>query len=152
MVLKRAGYKVYTGVTNYKEVNFVALKDDNVLYVQATYLLVDENTINRKYSPLEQIADNYEKVVVSLDDVAFPLEQYKRGISDLKNTCIQNIMTNRKKPQQFYVLGFFSHRRCRLNIIMAIGGLTCKLGVLCFYSSPVLIDSFVLRNPPLAKP
>lgn len=81
LILKRAGYKVYTGVTNKKEVDFVALKDDNILYVQATYLLVDENTIHREYTPLEQIADNYEKVVVSLDDIAFPL---KDGIKHIQ--------------------------------------------------------------------
>ena len=33
----------------------------------------------------------------------------------------------------------------------ASGGLTCKLGALCFYSSSVLADSFVLRNPPERK-
>jgi predicted AAA+ superfamily ATPase len=52
-------------------VDFVALKNDKILYVQATYLLIDEKTIDREYSPLESIADNYEKVVVSLDDVQF---------------------------------------------------------------------------------
>jgi len=31
------------------------------------------------------------------------------------------------------------------------GGLMCKLGVLCFYSSSVQVDSFVLRNPPERK-
>ncbi len=33
----------------------------------------------------------------------------------------------------------------------ASDGLTCKLGALCFYSSSVLVDSFVLRNPPERK-
>jgi hypothetical protein len=33
----------------------------------------------------------------------------------------------------------------------ASGGLTCKLGALCFYSSSVQVDSFVLRNPPERK-
>jgi hypothetical protein len=28
------------------------------------------------------------------------------------------------------------------------GGVTCKLEALCFYSSSVLVDSFVLQNPP----
>jgi hypothetical protein len=37
------------------------------------------------------------------------------------------------------------------NTGFASGGLTCKLGALCFYSSSVLIDSFVLRNPPERK-
>ena len=75
--LKRAGYQVYTGVFRDKEVDFVALKDDGILYVQATYLLIDEKTIEREYSPLESIADNYEKVVVSLDDIHLP---QKNGI------------------------------------------------------------------------
>ena len=75
--LKRAGYKVYSGVFRNKEIDFVALKDDRILYVQATYLLLDEKTIEREYSPLEAIPDNYEKIVVSLDDIRFP---QKNGI------------------------------------------------------------------------
>jgi len=75
--LKRAGFKVYTGVFRNKEVDFVALKNDSVLYVQATYLMMDESTIEREYSPLESISDNYEKIVVSLDDIQFP---QKNGI------------------------------------------------------------------------
>jgi predicted AAA+ superfamily ATPase len=75
--LKRAGYQVYTGVAREKEVDFVALKGDKILYVQATYLLVDEKTIEREYSPLESISDNYEKIVVSFDDLTFP---QKNGI------------------------------------------------------------------------
>ena len=75
--LKRAGFKVYTGVFRDKEVDFVALKDDKILYVQASYLMIDESTIEREYAPLESIADNYEKIVVSLDDIQFPL---KNGI------------------------------------------------------------------------
>jgi len=75
--LKRAGYQVYTGVFREKEVDFVALKEDKILYVQATYLLIDEKTIAREYSPLESIADNYDKIVVSLDEIQFP---QKNGI------------------------------------------------------------------------
>ena len=75
--LKRAGFKVYTGVFREKEVDFVALKGDKILYVQATYLMIDDSTIEREYAPLESISDNYEKVVVSLDDIQFP---QKNGI------------------------------------------------------------------------
>ena len=77
LILKRANYKVYTGVFRDKEIDFVALKDDKILYVQATYLLIDEKTIEREYSPLESIKDNFEKIVVSLDDVQF---SQKKGI------------------------------------------------------------------------
>ena len=72
--LKRAGYNVYTGVFRNKEVDFVALKGDKVLYIQATYLMIDEQAIEREYSPLKSISDSYEKIVVSLDDVRFPQE------------------------------------------------------------------------------
>ena len=37
------------------------------------------------------------------------------------------------------------------NTSFASGGVTCKLGALCFYSSSVLVDSFELRNPPERK-
>ena len=37
------------------------------------------------------------------------------------------------------------------NTGFASGGVTWKLGALCFYSSVVLVDSFVLRNPPERK-
>ncbi len=37
------------------------------------------------------------------------------------------------------------------NTGFASGGVTCKLGALCFYSSSVLVDSVVLRNPPERK-
>ena len=37
------------------------------------------------------------------------------------------------------------------NTGFASGGVTCKLEALCFYSTSLLIDSFVLRNPPERK-
>ncbi len=37
------------------------------------------------------------------------------------------------------------------NTGFASGGVTCKLGSLCFFSSSVLADSFVLLNPPEHK-
>lgn len=55
-----------------KEVDFVALKDDNILYVQVTYLLIDEQTITREYASLKSIKDSYRKIVVSLDDIKLP--------------------------------------------------------------------------------
>ncbi len=42
-------------------------------------------------------------------------------------------------------------RKKAANTGFASGGLTCKLGALCFYSSSVLVDSFVLRNTPEGK-
>lgn len=67
-----AGYTVYVGSIKDKEVDFVACKNDRRIYVQATYMLVEEATIEREYSPLQLVPDNYEKLVVSLDDIQLP--------------------------------------------------------------------------------
>lgn len=78
--LRRAGYDVYVGAMRDKEVDFVAKKADRVIYIQSTYLMVDEQTAKREYAPLQAIQDNYEKVVVSLDDVALPSNEGIRHI------------------------------------------------------------------------
>ncbi len=67
--LLRAGYMVYTGSWRNKEVDFVAIKGDRKIYIQSTYLMTDDTTFRREFAPLEGIEDNYEKYVVSLDDV-----------------------------------------------------------------------------------
>ena len=78
--LRRAGYEVYIGAIRDKEVDFVAKKGDRLIYLQSTYLLVDEQTTLREYAPLEAIADNYEKAVVSLDDIPLPSNRGIRHI------------------------------------------------------------------------
>jgi predicted AAA+ superfamily ATPase len=70
--LLRAGYTVYTGNIKNKEVDFVALKNGNVLYLQVAYVMLEPQTIVREYSALQAIPDNYEKYVVTLDDVKNP--------------------------------------------------------------------------------
>ncbi|HPI19767.1 MAG TPA: ATP-binding protein [Candidatus Kapabacteria bacterium] len=67
--LLRNGYKVYTGNLRNREVDFVAMKNDVVKYFQISYLLINQDTIDREYGALEAIKDNYEKYVVSLDDI-----------------------------------------------------------------------------------
>ncbi len=75
--LARNGFDVYVGSIKDKEVDFVAIKGDRILYVQSTYMLIDEQTIEREYAALEAIDDNFEKIVVSLDEFSLPL---RRGI------------------------------------------------------------------------
>ncbi|MFR9592725.1 MAG: ATP-binding protein [Rikenellaceae bacterium] len=70
--LRRAGYNIYVGNIKGKEVDFVAKRADEILYVQVAYMLIDEATVEREYSALEVIDDNYEKIVISLDDFALP--------------------------------------------------------------------------------
>lgn len=73
--LGRMGYEVYIGVLPNKEVDFVATKADQKIYVQSAYLLIDEATIKREYASLEAINDNYPKIVVSLDDIVMPVNK-----------------------------------------------------------------------------
>lgn len=70
--LRRSGYDVYVGAMRDKEVDFVAMKGDHILYLQSTYLLSDEQTVRREYAPLEAIQDNYDKYVVSFDEISYP--------------------------------------------------------------------------------
>lgn len=73
--LRRAGFEIYTGTMKDKEVDFVARKADRTLYLQVAYIMADEQTARREYAPLEIIPDNFEKIVVSLDDIALPSNQ-----------------------------------------------------------------------------
>lgn len=71
--LRRAGFDVYVGALRNREIDFVAKKADRVIYLQSSYMLSDETTIEREYSSLEAIDDNFEKIVVSMDDLTMPL-------------------------------------------------------------------------------
>lgn len=70
--LRQTGYEVFVGTMRKGEIDFIAKKEDRVLYFQVAYLLANEQTIEREYSAYNSINDNYEKFVVSLDDVMFP--------------------------------------------------------------------------------
>ena len=69
--LRRMGYDVQVGVLNNLEIDFIAQKSNKTVYVQVCYLLNDENVVTREFGNLLQIKDNYEKYVVSMDDVKF---------------------------------------------------------------------------------
>ncbi len=55
-------------------------KGDRTIYLQSTYMLVDEQTVRREYASLEAIQDNYEKLVVSLDDFCLPSNEGIRHV------------------------------------------------------------------------
>jgi predicted AAA+ superfamily ATPase len=61
-------YEVFVGKKDNLEIDFVAVKQGKRIYVQATYLLADENTQKREFGNLSSIQDNYPKYVVSLDE------------------------------------------------------------------------------------
>ena len=65
---KRDNYKVTVGKTGNKEIDFVCDKRGEKLYVQVTYLLASDETIQREFGAYDNIRDNYPKYVVSLDE------------------------------------------------------------------------------------
>jgi predicted AAA+ superfamily ATPase len=66
--LRRRGYTVNIGKQGAAEVDFVASRADERIYIQVTYVLTEDN-IEREFAPLEAIMDNYEKIVVSTDTI-----------------------------------------------------------------------------------
>ncbi|MCI8412387.1 MAG: ATP-binding protein [Clostridia bacterium] len=65
------GYDIYIGKTKKGEVDFVISKQGNVKYIQVTYLLTREETIEREFGAYKPIDDNYEKYVISMDRLNF---------------------------------------------------------------------------------
>lgn len=61
------GYEVKVGKTDDYEIDFVAYKNNETLYVQVCYMLGSEETIQREFGNLEKINDNYPKYVISGD-------------------------------------------------------------------------------------
>lgn len=62
-------FDVYTGQqTGGREIDFVARKGEDVVYIQSTYMMADESTRQREFGNLQAIRNNYPKYVVSLDE------------------------------------------------------------------------------------
>ena len=62
--LLRRGYKVCVGRVGTREIDFVAEKQGNKLYLQVCYLLTGEATVQREFGSLLEIRDNYPKLVL----------------------------------------------------------------------------------------
>lgn len=67
--LARLGYNIYVGYLQKAEIDFVATKGDQTIYIQATYLLANEETVAREFGNLALIKDNFPKYVVSMDNL-----------------------------------------------------------------------------------
>ena len=66
--LLRGGYEITIGKVDNLEVDFVCKKLNKLIYIQVSYLLASEKTIEREFKPLKNIPDNYPKYVITLDE------------------------------------------------------------------------------------
>lgn len=88
--LLRRGYDVKVGDINGREVDFVCNKADRKIYIQVTYLLSSKETVKREFGSLRAIGDDYEKYVLSMDNLDFSNTGIKHMniIDFLKNDII----------------------------------------------------------------
>ena len=68
--LCRRGYTVYVGKTSDGEIDFVAVRQNEKIYVQVTQEINSEKTEKREYNRLLEIPDNYPKIVLTTDEFA----------------------------------------------------------------------------------
>lgn len=88
--LKRRGYKVYVGKFGTSEIDFVAEKQGNKVYVQVAYKLENEQTIQREFGNLLAIDDQFPKYVITMDDF------WKDSIEGVKHMYITDFLETKK--------------------------------------------------------
>jgi predicted AAA+ superfamily ATPase len=66
--LSRLGYTIYVGQIDKEEIDFIAEKNGNKIYIQVAYLLDAEPTKEREFGNLLKIGNNYPKYVVTMDE------------------------------------------------------------------------------------
>ena len=86
--MRRRGYDTYNGKQDTREVDFVGIRRDEKIYVQVTYRMESDATVEREFAPLLAISDHYPKYVVSMDDV------WQDNIEGVRHWHIADFLTN----------------------------------------------------------
>lgn len=67
--LLRRGFEVFIGKLGDTEIDFIAKKGGELLYIQVSYLLASEETKIREYRPLQAVNDNFPKLILTMDEL-----------------------------------------------------------------------------------
>ena len=59
------GYELYVGVLKNREIDFVAIKQGEKMYVQVAYDISDQKTFDREVSPLLDIKDAFPRLLIA---------------------------------------------------------------------------------------
>lgn len=86
--LTARGYTVFIGKLQDKEIDFIAERRNEKLYVQVTYKMESEKTIKREFAPLLSIRDHYPKFVVSMD------ENFQDNIEGVRHVALFEFLTS----------------------------------------------------------
>jgi hypothetical protein len=91
--LLRNNYKVFVGKSGDKEIDFMAEKNGERLYVQVAYQLGNENIIQREFGNLVDIPDNYPKYVVTMDEI-----QPRNTFKGIRQVHLRNFLRETVQP------------------------------------------------------
>ena len=86
--LLRRNYTVTIGKNDSKEIDFIAEKNGNKLYIQVSYILMNYETIEREFNVYKSIPDNFPKYVVSMDEFDFSRDGIKH--LNIRDFLLQN--------------------------------------------------------------
>ena len=81
--LLRRGYNINIGKQDKEEVDFIAVKNGIITYIQVTADMTAKETFEREIRPLNMIKDNYEKIILTLD---------KLTLGDYSGIQVKNLM------------------------------------------------------------